>query len=82
MTAPGQAGRRGDGWISVEERLPDDDGNLVLVSGGVAYCNHNQGRWMTVTAADWPGRPIVWEVTHWQPLPAPPVADRQEGEDG
>jgi len=62
--------RRASGWISVEERLPED-GGLVLVHGGCAYCKN--GEWMSVMDEGY-RRPqtILWTVTHWMPLPEPP----------
>ena len=50
-------------WISVEDRLPEEHGP-VLVSDGInvwdqAYCSDGFG-WQTSS------------ITHWQSLPAPP----------
>ena len=69
-------------WISVEAELPEDR-QFVIVSGGIAY-HGRDGRWMTATGCDLPGRPIQWEVTHWMPLPDPPNsrdAERVPGTD-
>lgn len=58
-------------WISVEERLPEDDGHVLIYSlgGGVAegiyskiYKKWVQYRWSVFEP----------EVTHWMPLPMPP----------
>jgi hypothetical protein len=57
------------GWISVEERLPEDH-EVVIVHGGIAY--QRKGEWMTLTGERYPGRPIQWQVTHWMPLPPAP----------
>ena len=74
------------GWISVKERLPDDekDGETVLaiVSGkphkNITLCH------ALMTAGYFPGEGWVvneypeWEnptITHWMPLPEPPKED-------
>lgn len=54
-------------WISVKDRLPEF-GDTVIVSGGIAYFSRD-GSWYTITACDYPGSRIKWEVTHWMPLP-------------
>ena len=73
-------------WISVKERLPDDekDGETVLaiVSGkphkNITLCH------ALMTAGYFPGEGWVvneypeWEnptITHWMPLPEPPKED-------
>ena len=66
-----------EGWVSVEERLPEHM-QQVLVEGGIAYWRDPSpewpdGQWFSVTALEWPGRPIQWTVTQWQPLPSPPA---------
>ena len=53
-------------WISVDERLPDDD---LCVNGWdgltvwIAY--HDADHWF------WANGDLA-EITHWQPLPEPP----------
>lgn len=55
-------------WISVKDRLPEND-NMVIIWGGIGfYMNAN---WYTLTGTSFP-RKIEWEVTHWMPLPKPP----------
>ena len=58
-------------WISVKDRLPERL-DVVIVQGGIAYYLPDEEAWMTITGERWPGRPIVWNVTHWMPLPEPP----------
>ena len=70
---------RAAAWIPVSERLPED-GVPVIVHGGVAEFRFD-GWW---TYMECPRRRIQWEVTAWQPLPAPPLAQAgaQEGKRG
>ena len=72
----------GDGWISVEDRLPDDSWastlpdfsgmHSVANSAGVsmAYYSRKDNMWFT----DCPAYKVDWidKITHWQPLPNPP----------
>jgi len=61
--------RAADAWISVSERLPEDESEQVLVYAkdygfGTDQCDQTQG-------------PCAWtnfgeDVTHWKPLPEPP----------
>jgi len=68
--APPSGEDAGKGWISVET-LPEKEGNDYLVTDGGAcmvMCFKN-GAFNNYDKIDW------WnpeEVTHWQPLPAPP----------
>jgi hypothetical protein len=69
-------GQAGAGWISVEDRLPAI-GKTVIVAGGIAYRMPDE--WISQTGAA-SGRPIMWPVTHWMPLPDPPaVQQSREG---
>ena len=62
-------------WISVEERLPEP-GVVVLVHSklGCTYFSHRLYNHIN-------GKPFCieysggWEVTHWMPLPEPPMED-------
>ena len=70
---------RADGWISVEERLPDHHGSVVcrtqereLQFGRVMTRTEYIGEAITVTK-HWRGYPDRHlNVTHWFPLPEPP----------
>ena len=62
-------------WISVDERLPDNDVQ-VLICGGKRYggClfaayRTPSAEWLVPTCSDTYN---VWPPTHWMPLPDPP----------
>ena len=60
----------GDGWISVEDGLPDDTSVDVLVcdcSGACTVACMGTYYW-TVWDQSWKSD----EITHWMPLPEPP----------
>ena len=64
-------------WISVDEALPDSSENVLVVindtAGDTAFCYTSVG-WLTTDKEYW----IVDNeqnnyVTHWRPLPPPPI---------
>lgn len=65
-------------WISVEERLPEEDGRCVLCAvkdyWGVAVC---EGYYSKVSNRIWPNDQdcALGKVTHWMPMPTPPKED-------
>ena len=57
-------------WISVKDRLPDIDNEVLAFTGGcccVAWIE--DGNWI-LNPDGWDS--IKFPVTHWQPLPDPP----------
>lgn len=84
------------GWISVKDKLPEPEQDVLVIahgwSGRLLYIGSYQRMeaetsWLTgVTskASDW----SLWgwsylrepEVTHWMPLPEPPMSARMDGE--
>ena len=63
---------RSNGWISVDERLPTEDENvLVSTTDGIHVASVDEyGLWWP-SAGDACGFP---DVSHWMPLPEPPKA--------
>lgn len=72
-------------WISVEDRLPEPEHEfdarnwyLVALSNGVvkelAYEFHNH----SIFGYGW--RETAYPVTHWMPLPQPPMSARMDGD--
>ena len=59
-------------WISVEERLPEDGIDVIVYTdrcGGnveYAYYRHDICAWFKDCIL------LIYNVTHWMPLPAPP----------
>lgn len=84
------------GWISVKDKLPEPEQDVLVIahgwSGRLLYIGSYQRMeaetsWLTgVTskASDW----SLWgwsylrepEVTHWMPLPEPPMSARMDGD--
>lgn len=68
---------RASGWISCSERMPEEDGEYLLVSNGeIKVLPYMDGEFYN----DWPSAFRHWDkisvnVTHWIPLPEPPKAE-------
>jgi len=68
-------------WVSVEERLPERDIEVLVILKGCSTGKIIQRTANIVNADDhnWEsdGYEIAncWDVTHWQPLPNPPGGD-------
>ena len=62
----------GPRWISVEERLPEDYEDVVIIM------RNGASSWYRVAYREYGGwsfgggRRVTDEVTHWMPLPEPP----------
>ena len=72
-----------NGWISVDERLPEDDGKyMVWYKGELDICEFDtDSQTFGYTYDDYDdmySRLVCWDdgmdkdVTHWKPLPEPP----------
>lgn len=60
-------------WISIEDKLPDDDGFYLVYffDGSLSIPRVGVKWWQKATGAFLPWDAID-EDTHWQPLPEPP----------
>ena len=59
-------------WISVEERLPEETGQMLICIFGQVMCVTHAGNGKIITADldTWNLRDKY--LTHWMPLPQPP----------
>lgn len=71
-------------WISVAERLPEDDAEVLThavdCNGGSAfaitsYTHHMHGYNIEGWCSPWQHFHNYYIVTHWMPLPVPPRSD-------
>lgn len=59
-------------WISVKDRLPEEDGWVLVYEDGAMNCAMFHGkRFYDATYANCYNI-IVEKITHWTPLPKPP----------
>ena len=61
-----------DDWVSVDERLPEDDRNVIVFQDN-KYISFG---WL-LRKETWKGSisDETIDVTHWQPLPKPPIKE-------
>ena len=75
-----------DKWISVEDELPESKYKSVDVLGcslmsntvAVMYYDSKKNIWIR----KYDGTAILWKVTHWQPLPKPPITNKPKKRGG
>ncbi len=62
-----------DGWISCSERMPEETGDIIVVSDGIVMSGISYSRrdGFYMAALEYDDEPIDG-VTHWMPLPEPP----------
>ena len=63
-------------WISVDDRLPEDDSDVLAYSRNGEECriypaNYAKGVWFDCIFTT----PATDTTTHWMPLPAPPKGE-------
>jgi hypothetical protein len=76
QTEPISCGREKGGWISVDERLPEESCECLAASrNGVIYLLQYSYRYKAFNATDDDGgdKWKLGDFTHWMPLPEPPV---------
>ena len=71
----------GEGWISVEDRMPEENGHFLVYETPTSERGDDERniRWFHKPSGKWfdgDGDGIEC-VTHWMPLPAPPAAKEQ-----
>ena len=69
-------------WVSVEDRLPASGQNVIATNGsdvGEAWYASLSRSWYRYNGLEW--NRICREVTHWMPLPEPPVSRTPEEEE-
>ncbi|EEZ3090678.1 DUF551 domain-containing protein [Escherichia coli] len=68
-----------DGWISCSERMPEETGDIIVVSDGIVMSGISYSRrdGFYIAALEYDDDEPIDGVTHWMPLPEPPQEVRQ-----
>ncbi|EHE4201152.1 TPA: DUF551 domain-containing protein [Escherichia coli] len=68
-----------DGWISCSERMPEETGDIIVVSDGIVMSGISYSRrdGFYIAALEYDDDEPIDGVTHWMPLPEPPKEVRQ-----
>ncbi|EKK2017123.1 DUF551 domain-containing protein [Escherichia coli] len=63
-----------DGWISCSERMPEETGDIIVVSDGIVMSGISYSRrdGFYIAALKYDDDEPIGGVTHWMPLPEPP----------
>ncbi|MED0154960.1 DUF551 domain-containing protein [Escherichia coli] len=63
-----------DGWISCGERMPEETGDIIVVSDGIVMSGISYSRrdGFYIAALEYDDDEPIGGVTHWMPLPEPP----------
>ncbi|ELX1934823.1 DUF551 domain-containing protein [Escherichia coli] len=63
-----------DGWISCSERMPEETGDIIVVSDGIVMSGISYSRrdGFYMAALEYDDDEPIGGVTHWMPLPEPP----------
>lgn len=65
--------RRTHNWISVKDRLPEKREHVLLTDGETVGCGIIND--LETLSGWWDWEEPIDNITHWQPLPAPPEGD-------
>lgn len=68
-----------DGWVACSERMPDEAGDIIVVSDGIVMSgvSYSRKKGFYLQALEYDADEPVDDVTHWMTLPAAP---QQEAE--
>ncbi|EID7094355.1 DUF551 domain-containing protein [Escherichia coli] len=68
-----------DGWISCSERMPEETGDIIVVSDGIVMSGISYSRrdGFYIAALEYDDDEPIDGVTHWMSLPEPPQEVRQ-----
>ncbi|HCJ9744688.1 TPA: DUF550 domain-containing protein [Escherichia coli] len=71
---PGNSPVIPDGWISCSERMPEETGDIIVVSDGIVMSGISYSRrdGFYMAALEYDDDEPIDGVTHWMPLPEPP----------
>ncbi|EGF6991686.1 DUF551 domain-containing protein, partial [Escherichia coli] len=63
-----------DSWISCSERMPEETGDIIVVSDGIVMSGISYSRrdGFYIAALEYDDDEPIGGVTHWMPLPEPP----------
>lgn len=62
--------KTGNHWISVKDKMPEDNyQKIVFHNRGVSFAHYDGNNWISSIGK----RHYLKTVTHWMPLPMPPV---------
>ncbi len=63
-----------DGWVACSERMPEETGDIIVVSDGIVMSgvSYSRKKGFYLQALEYDADEPVDDVTHWIPLPAPP----------
>lgn len=69
-----------DGWISCSERMPEETGDIIVVSDGIVMSGISYSRrdGFYIAALEYDDDEPIDGVTHWMPLPEPPQGVNDE----
>nr|WP_243456513.1 DUF551 domain-containing protein [Enterobacter hormaechei] len=63
-----------DGWVACSERMPEETGDIIVVSDGIVMSgvSYSRKKGFYLQALEYDADEPVDDVTHWMPLPAAP----------